>query len=171
MRFLLPIVVGLYLLHAHYPDIMPMPSLSASYYHDAAHHWGWKWIDGHNQEMRAKGMMRWTYASCGAQTDVRFHIMKKFGPGKHKCSQNRQAQRLEDEPEGKQEARAKDGRPILILLECNQVAAKYACHWMRLVVDNVVHMDESFVAAHDVMRWQCFGCTTTYNGTYHIPQT
>ena len=49
---------------------MPTPSLTDKDCHDVARLW----------------VMRWTCASCGESKDVRFDNMKKFGPGKHKCS-------------------------------------------------------------------------------------
>ena len=85
----------------------PTPSLSDKNCHDVARLWGWKLVDQDNQDMKAKAVTRWTCASCGESKDVRFDNMKKFGPGKHKCSKQSQ-------PQGKEaNATAKDGRPCV----------------------------------------------------------
>ena len=65
---------------------MPTPSLTDKDCHDVACLWGWNWVRQDNQDMKAKAVMRWTCASCGESKDVRVDNMKKFGPGKHKCS-------------------------------------------------------------------------------------
>ena len=160
--FLLPIVVVLYFFNGNYP-VMPTPSLSSQDCHDAAHRWGWKWVDQDNQEMRAKAIMRWACAACGGKKDVPFDNMKKFGPGKHSCSPFPQPQSLRCEAKAKDTPRAKNGRPTIKILECNQLAEKHGCHWMGVVVDNTVHTNESFVTAVSVMRWQCSGCATNFD--------
>ena len=104
--------------------------------------------------------MRWTCASCGESKDVRFDNMKKFGPGKHKCSKQSQPQQK------KANAKGKDGRPSVTTLHCHQLAAEYGCDWLGVVVDNTVHVDDSLISSICVMRWQCWGCTTIFDGTY-----
>ena len=88
--------------------------------------------------------------------------MKKFGPGKHKCSK-------QSPPQGKEDnAKAKDGRPSVSTLHCNQLAAEYGCDWLGVLVDNVVHVDDSLISSIRVMRWQCWGCTTNFDRTYNM---
>ena len=111
--------------------------------------------------MKAKAVMRWTCASCGGFKNVRFDNMKKFGPGKHKCSK-------QSLPQGKEDnAKAKNGRPSVSTLHCNQLAAEYGCDWLGVLVDNVVHVDDSLISSICVMRWQCWGCTTNFDRTYN----
>ena len=139
---------------------MPTPSLTDKDCHDVARPWGWKWVRQDNQAMKAKAVMRWTCASCGESKDVRFDNMKKFGPGKHKCSKQCQ-------PEDKEaNAKEKDGRPSVTTLHCHQLAAEYGCDSLGVLVDNAVHVDDSLISSIRVMRWQCWGCTTTFDGTY-----
>ena len=114
-----------------------------------------------NQDMKAKAVMRWTCASCGVSKDVRFDNMKKFGPGKHKCSKQSQPQAKEANAKGK------DGRPSVTTLLCHQVAAKYGCDWLGVLVDNTVHVHDSLISSICVMRWQCWGCTTNFDHTYN----
>ena len=140
---------------------MPTPSLTDKDCHDVARLWGWKWVRQDNQDMKAKAVMRWTCASCGESKNVRFDNMKKFGPGKHKCSK-------QSPPQGKQDnAKAKDGRPSVSTLHCNQLAAECGCDWLGVLVDNVVHVDDSLLSSICVMRWQCWGCTTKFDRTYN----
>ena len=73
--------------------------------------------------------MRWTCASCGALKDVPLDDMKKIRSGMHERSPNLQPQRSEDEAKAKQDARAKDGRPAVTLLEWNQLVAKCVVVW------------------------------------------
>ena len=114
-----------------------------------------------NQEMKAKAVMRWTCQSCGESKDVRFDNMKRFGPGKHKCSKQSQPQEKEANAKGK------DGRPSVTTLHCNQLAAEYGCDWLGVLVDNAVHVDDSLISSICVMRWQCWGCTTNFDRTYN----
>ena len=123
--------------------------------------WGWKWVRQDNQDMKAKAVMRWTCASCGQSKDVRFDNMKKFGPGKHKCSEKSQPQ------EKDANAKEKDGRPSVTTLHCHQLAAEYGCDWLGVLVDNAVHVDDSLISSICVMRWQCWGCTTNFDRTYN----
>ena len=140
---------------------MPTPSLTDKDCRDVARLWGWKWVRQDNQDMKAKAVMRWTCASCGESKDVRFDSMKKFGLGKHKCSK-------QSPPQGKEDnANAKDGRPSVSTLHCNQLAAEYGCDWLGVLVDNVVHVDDSLISSICVMRWQCWGCTTNFDRTYN----
>ena len=140
---------------------MPTPSLTDKDCHDVARLWGWKWVRQDNQDMKAKAVMRQTCASCGESKNVRFDNMKKFGPGKHKCSK-------QSPPQGKEDnAKAKDGRPFVTTLHCNQLAAEYGCDWLGVLVDNVVHVDDSLISSIRVMRWQCWGCTTKFDRTYN----
>ena len=139
---------------------MPTPSLTDKDCHDVARLWEWKWVRQDNQDMKAKAVMRWTCASCGESKDVRFDNMKKFGPGKHKCSKQSQPQEKEAN------AKVKDGRPSVTTLHCHQLAAEYGCDWLGVVVDNTVHVDDSLISSIRVMRWQCWGCTTTFDRTY-----
>ena len=139
---------------------MPTPSLTDKDCHDVARLWGWKWVRQDNQDMKAKAVMRWTCASCAESKDARFHNMKKFGPGKHKCSEQSQPQEKEANAKGK------DGRPSVTTLHCHQLAAEYGCDWLGVVVDNTVHVDDSLISSIRVMRWQCWGCTTTFDRTY-----
>ena len=139
---------------------MPTPSLTDKDCHDVARLRGWKWVRQDNQDMNAKAVMRSTCASCGESKNVRFDNMKKFGPGKHKCSK-------QSHPQGKEDnAKAKDGRPSVSTLHCNQLAAEYGCDWLGVLVDNVVHVDDSLISSICVMRWQCCGCTTNFDRTY-----
>ena len=117
--------------------------------------------DGSGDTTPTKVVMRWTCASCGESKNVRFDSMKKYGPGKHKCS--KQPQRQEKEAN----AKAKDGRPSVTPLHCHQLAAKYGCDWLGVVVDNAVRADDSLVSSICVMPWQCWGCTTNFDRTYH----
>ena len=133
---------------------MLTPSLTDKDCHDVARLWGWRWVRQDNQDMKAKAVMRWTCASCGESKNVRFDNMKKFGPGKHKCSK-------EDN------AKAKDGRPSVSTLHCNQLAAEYGCDWLGVLVDNVIHVDDSLISSICVMRWQRWGCTTNFDRTYN----
>ena len=110
--------------------------------------------------MKAKAVMRWTCASCGEPKGVRFDNVKKFGPGKHKCSKQSQPQEKEAN------AKEKDGRPSVTTLHCHQLAAEYGCDWLGVVIDNAVHVDESLISSICVMRWQCWGCTTNFDRTY-----
>ena len=152
----------------HYPLVwillfghMPTPSLTGKDCHDVARLWGWKGVRQDNQDMWAKAVMRWTCASCGESKGVRFDNMKKFGPGKHKCSK-------QSPPQGKEDnAKAKDGRPSVRTVHCNQLAAEYGCDWLGVLVDKVVHVDDSLVSSICVMRWQCWGCTTNFDRTYN----
>ena len=138
-----------------------MPSLTNKDCHDVARLWGWQWVRQDNQDMKAKAVMRWTWASCGESKDVRFDNMKKFGPGKHKCSK-------QSPPQGKEDnAKARDGRPSVTTLHCHQLAAEYGCDWLGVLVDNVVHVDDSLISSICVMRWQCWGCTTNFDRTYN----
>ena len=139
---------------------MPTPSLTDKDCHDVARLWGWKWVRQDNQDMKAKAVMRWTCASCGVSKDVRFDSMKKFGPGKHKCSKQSQPQEKEANSKGK------DGRPSVTTLHCHQLAAEYGCDWLGVLVDNTVHVDDSLISSICVMRWQCWGCTTNIDHTY-----
>ena len=130
--------------------------------HDVAHLWGWKWVRQDNQDMKAKAVMWWTCASCGESKNVRFDNMKKFRLGKHKCSK-------QSPPQGKEDnAKAKDGRPSVTTLHCNQLAAEYGCDWLGVLVDNVVHVDDSFISSICVMCWQCWGCATNFDRTYKM---
>ena len=147
---------------------MPTPSLSSQHCHDAAHRWGWKWVDQDNQEMRAKAIMCWACAACGVKKDVRFDNMKKFGPGKHSCSPFPQPQSLICEAKAKDTTRAKNGRPTINILECDQLAKKHGCHWIGVVVNNIVHTNESFITGVSVMRWQCSGCATNFDRSYSM---
>ena len=140
---------------------MPTPSLTDKDCHDVARLWGWKWVRQDNQDMKAKAVMRWTCASCGESKDVRFDNMKKFGPGKHKCSKQSQPQEKEANAKGK------DGRPSVTTLHCHQLAAEYGCDWLGVLVDNAVHVDDSLITSICVMRWQCWGCTTNFDRTYN----
>ena len=141
---------------------MPTPSLTDKDCHDVARLWGWKWVRQDNQDMKAKAVMRWTCASGGESKNVQFDNMKKFGPGKHKCSK-------QSPPQGKEDnAKAKDGRPSVSTLHCNQLPAEYGCDWLGVLVDNVVHVDDSFISSICVMRWQCWGCTTNFDRTYKM---
>ena len=141
---------------------MPTPSLTDKDCHDVARLWGWKWVRQDNQDMKAKAVMRWTCASCGESKNVRFDNMKKFGPGKHKCSK-------QCPPQGKEDnAKAKDGRPSVTTLHCNQLAAECGCDWLGVLVDNVVHVDDSLISSICEMRWQCWGCTTNFDRTYNM---
>ena len=141
---------------------MPTPSLTHKDCHDVPHLWGWKWVRQDNQDMKAKAVMRWTCASCGESKNVRFDNMKKFGPGKHKCSK-------QSPPQGKEDnAKAKDGRPSVSTLHCNQLAAECGCDWLGVLVDNVVHVDDSLIFSICVMCWQCWGCTTNFDRTYNM---
>ena len=139
---------------------MPTPSLTDKDCHDVARLWGRKWVRQDNQDMKAKAVMRWTCASCGESKDVRFDNMKKFGPGKHKCSKQSQPQQKEANAKGK------DGRPSVTTLHCHELAAEYGCDWLGVVVDNTVHLEVSLISSIRVMRWQCWGCTTTFDRTY-----
>ena len=85
VAFLVTLLLVWILLHFPF-GVMPMPSLTDKDCHDVARLWGWKWVRQDNQDMKAKAVMRWTFALCGESNDVRFDNMKKFGPGKHKCS-------------------------------------------------------------------------------------
>ena len=84
---------------------MPTPALTDKDCHDVAHLWEWKWVRQNNQDMKAKAVMRWTCASCGQSKDVRFDNMKKFGPGKHKCSEQCQPGGVVASRDDKQRAR------------------------------------------------------------------
>ena len=139
---------------------MATPSLIDKDCHDVARLWGWKWVRQDNQDMKAKAVMRWTYASCGESKDVRVDNMKKFGPGKHKCSKQSQPQQKEAN------AKEKDGRPSVTTLHCHPLAAEYGCDWLGVVVDNTVHVEVSLISSIRVMRWQCWGFTTTFYRTY-----
>ena len=139
---------------------MPTPSLTDKDCHDVACLWGWKWVRQDNQDMKAKAVMRWTCASCGESKDVRFDNTKKFGPGKHKCSEQSQPQEKEANAKGK------DGCPSVTTLHCHQLAAEYGCDWLGVLVDNAVHVDDSLISSIRVMRWQCWGCTTNFDRTY-----
>ena len=139
---------------------MPTPSLTDKDCHDVARLWGWKWVRQDYQDMKAKAVMRWTCASCGESKDVRFDNMKKFGPGKHKCSKRSRPQEKEANAKGK------DGRPSVTTLHCHQLAAEYGCDWLGVLVDNAVHVDDSLITSICVMRWQCWGCTTNFDRTY-----
>ena len=141
---------------------MPTPSLTDKDCHDVARLWGWKWVRQDNQDMKAKAVMRWTCASCGESKNVRLDNMKKFGPGKHKCPKH-------SAPQGKEDnAKAKDGRPSVTTLHCNQLAAEYGCDWLGVLVDNVVHVDDSLISSMCVMRWECWRCTTNFDRTYNM---
>ena len=139
---------------------MPTPSLTEKDCYDVARRWGWNWVRQDNQDMKAKAVMRWTCASCGESKDVRLDNMKKFGPGKHKCSEQSQPQEKEANAKGK------DGRPSVTTLHCHQLAAEYGCDWLGVPVDNAVHVDDSVISSICVMRWQCWGCTTNFDRTY-----
>ena len=141
---------------------MPRPSLIDKDCHDVARLWGWKWVRQDNQDMKAKAVMRWTCASCGESKNLRFDNMKKFGPEEHKCSKLCPPQGKEDNAKGK------DGRPSVSTLHCNQLAAEYGCDELGVLVDNVVHVDESLISSICVMRWQCWGCTTNFDRTYNM---
>ena len=153
------ILLVLILLYFPFGD-MPTPSLTDKDCHDVARLWGWKWVHHDNQEMKAKTVMRWTCASCGESKDARFDNMKKFGPGKHKCSKQSQPQEKEAN------AKAKDGRPSVTTLHCHQLAAEYGCDWLGVVVANAVHVNDSLISSICVMQWQCWGCTTNFDRTY-----
>ena len=159
VAFFVTILLVWILLYFPFGD-MPTPSLTDKDCHDVARLWGWKWVRQDNQDMKAKAVMRWTCASCGESKDVRFDNMKKFGPGKHKCSKQSQPQEKEANAKGK------DGRPSVTTLHCHQLAAQYGCDWLGLVVDNTVHVDDSLISSIRVMRWQCWGCTATFDRTY-----
>ena len=159
VAFFVTILLVWILLYFPFGD-MPTPSLTDKDCHDVARLWGWKWVRQDNQDMKAKAVMRWTCASCGESKDVRFDNMKKFGPGKHKCSKQSQPQEKEANAKGK------DGRPSVTTLHCHQLATEYGCDWLGVVVDNTVHVDDSLISSIRVMRWQCRGCTTTFDRTY-----
>ena len=159
VAFFVTILLVWILLYFPFGD-MPTPSLTDKDCHDVARLWGWKWVRQDNQDMKAKAVMRWTCASCGEAKDVRFDNMKKLGPGKHKCSKQSQPQKKEANAKGK------DGRPSVTTLHCHQLAAEYGCDWLGVVVDNTVHVDDSLISSIRVMRWQCWGCTTTFDRTY-----
>ena len=122
LLFFVTILLVCILLYLPFGD-MPTPSLTNKVCHDVARLWGWKWVHQDNQDMKAKAVMRWTCASCGQSKDVRFNNMKKFGPGKHKCSKQSQPQ------EKVANAKAKDGCPSVTTLQCHQIAARYGCDY------------------------------------------
>ena len=159
VAFFVTILLVWILLYFPFGD-MPTPSLTDKDRHDVARLCGWKWVRQDNQDMKAKAVMRWTCASCGESKDVRFDNIKKFGPGKHKCSKQSQPQEKEANAKGK------EGRPSVTGLHCHQLAAEYGCDWLGVVVDNTVHVDDSLISSIRVMRWQCWGCTTTFDRTY-----
>ena len=158
VSFFVTILLVWILLYCPFGD-MPTPSLTDKDCHDVARVWGWKWIRQDNQDMKAKAVMRRTCASCGESKDVRFDNMKKFGPGKHKCSKQSQPKEKEANAKGK------DGRPSVTTLHCHQLAAEYGCDWLGVLVDNAVHVDDSLITSICVMRWQCWGCTTNFDRT------
>ena len=104
VAFFVTILLVWILLYFPFGD-MPTLSLTDKDCHDVARLWGWKWVRQDNQDMKAKAVMRWTCASCGESKDVRFDDMKKFGPGKRKCSKQSQPQ------EKVANAKGKDGHP------------------------------------------------------------
>ena len=77
--------------------------------------------------------------------------------------------RVELRPEAQKKeanAKGKDGRPSVTTLHCHELAAEYGCDWLGVLVDNTVHVDGSLISSIRVMRWQCWGCTTTFDRTY-----
>ena len=105
--------------------------------------------------------MHWTCASCGEPKDVQLHHTTKFGPRKHKCSKQPQAQTT------KSHAKEKGRRPSVSMLHCNQLATQYGCGKLGLVVHNAVCADATLVSSISVKRWQGWGCTTNFNRTYN----